>query len=80
MVIHFDVGEKSALDYVIPTQERLEKIREKDLDYAIASGGGRMKVTMDRYNADWNIVKRGWDTHVLGKGRFGRRKRTLSPA
>ena len=65
-----DVGEKSALDYVIPTQERLEKIRrEKNLDYAIASGGGRMKVTMDRYNADWNIVKRGWDTHVLGKGR-----------
>ena len=65
-----DVGEKSALDYVIPTQERLEKIRrEKNLDYAIASGGGRMKVTMDRYNADWNIVKRGWDAHVLGKGR-----------
>jgi 2,3-bisphosphoglycerate-independent phosphoglycerate mutase len=28
-----------------------------------------MKVTMDRYNADWNIVKRGWDAHVLGKGR-----------
>jgi len=28
-----------------------------------------MKVTMDRYNSDWNIVKRGWDAHVLGKGR-----------
>ena len=28
-----------------------------------------MKVTMDRYNADWNIVRRGWETHVLGKGR-----------
>ncbi len=65
-----DVGEKSALDYVIPTQERLEKIsRENNLDFAIASGGGRMKVTMDRYNADWNIVKRGWDAHVLGNGR-----------
>ncbi|MGD9157387.1 MAG: 2,3-bisphosphoglycerate-independent phosphoglycerate mutase [Desulfobacteraceae bacterium] len=65
-----DVGEKSALDYVIPTQERLEKISgENNLDYVIASGGGRMKVTMDRYNADWNIVKRGWDAHVLGKGR-----------
>ena len=24
---------------------------------------------MDRYNADWNIVKRGWDAHVLGKAR-----------
>lgn len=65
-----DVGERSALDYVIPTEEKLKKIsREKGFDYAIASGGGRMKVTMDRYNSDWNIVKRGWDAHVLGIGR-----------
>lgn len=26
-----------------------------------------MNVTMDRYDADWDIVKRGWDAHVLGK-------------
>jgi 2,3-bisphosphoglycerate-independent phosphoglycerate mutase len=65
-----DVGERSALDYIVPCQEKLDSItREKDLDYAFASGGGRMKVTMDRYNADWNIVKKGWDAHVLGKGR-----------
>jgi 2,3-bisphosphoglycerate-independent phosphoglycerate mutase len=65
-----DVGERTALDYIIPTEEKLKKISEaKGLDYAIASGGGRMKVTMDRYNADWNIVKSGWDAHVLGKGR-----------
>ena len=65
-----DVGQRSALDYVVPLQDRLDKIsRDKGLNYAIASGGGRMKVTMDRYNADWNIVKRGWDTHVLGIGR-----------
>ncbi|HJX34102.1 MAG TPA: 2,3-bisphosphoglycerate-independent phosphoglycerate mutase [Desulfatiglandales bacterium] len=65
-----DVGERSALDYIIPTQDKLRKISDgKGLDYCIASGGGRMKVTMDRYNADWDIVKRGWDTHVLGKGR-----------
>lgn len=65
-----DVGEKSALDYVMPTQDKLEKIsKEYSYDYKVASGGGRMKVTMDRYNADWNIVKRGWDAHVLGKGR-----------
>lgn len=65
-----DVGERTALDYIIPTEEKLKKIsREKGLDYAIASGGGRMKVTMDRYNADWDIVKRGWEAHVLGKGR-----------
>jgi 2,3-bisphosphoglycerate-independent phosphoglycerate mutase len=65
-----DVGERTALDYVVPTEEKLKKISaEKGLDYAIASGGGRMKVTMDRYNSDWNIVKRGWDAHVRGEGR-----------
>jgi len=65
-----DVGERTALDYIIPTEEKLKKISEKKgFDYAIASGGGRMKVTMDRYNSDWNIVKRGWDAHVLGVGR-----------
>jgi 2,3-bisphosphoglycerate-independent phosphoglycerate mutase len=65
-----DVGEKTALDYIVPTEKKLKEIsKEKGLDYAIASGGGRMKVTMDRYNADWNIVKRGWDAHVLGKAR-----------
>ncbi len=66
-----DVGERTALDYIQPTQDRLDRIKaEKGLDYCIASGGGRMKVTMDRYNADWNIVKRGWEAHVLGKGRY----------
>ncbi|MEE9910737.1 MAG: 2,3-bisphosphoglycerate-independent phosphoglycerate mutase [Deltaproteobacteria bacterium] len=66
-----DVGERTALDYIIPTEEKLKKISEgKGLDYAIASGGGRMKVTMDRYNSDWNIVKRGWEAHVLGRGRM----------
>jgi 2,3-bisphosphoglycerate-independent phosphoglycerate mutase len=65
-----DVGERTALNYIISTEEKLKKISaEKGLDYAIASGGGRMKVTMDRYNSDWNIVKRGWDAHVLGEGR-----------
>jgi 2,3-bisphosphoglycerate-independent phosphoglycerate mutase len=65
-----DVGEKSALDYIIPAEEKLSKIsKEKNFNYRIASGGGRMKVTMDRYNADWSIVKRGWDAHVNGIGR-----------
>lgn len=66
-----DVGERSALDYVVPMEQRLKKISEqRSLDYRIASGGGRMRVTMDRYNADWRIVKRGWEAHVLGKGRY----------
>ncbi len=65
-----DVGERSALDYVVPTEKKLAGIRrELGFDYRIASGGGRMKVTMDRYNADWEVVRRGWETHVAGKGR-----------
>lgn len=65
-----DVGEKSALEYIKPAQELLDKIsKEKGYDYKIASGGGRMVTTMDRYNADWEVVKRGWDTHVLGNAR-----------
>jgi len=65
-----DVGEKSALTYLLPTEELLEKISgDHGYDYKIGSGGGRMNVTMDRYNADWNIVKKGWDAHVRGIGR-----------
>ncbi len=63
-----DVGEKSALEYVIPFEAFLAEINASGVDYAIASGGGRMVVTMDRYEADWKIVKLGWDTHVLGDG------------
>lgn len=63
-----DVAEKSALTYLTPTEALLAKINvEKGYDYQIASGGGRMKVTMDRYNADWSVVKKGWDAHVLGQ-------------
>ena len=65
-----DVPGKSALNYINPTEELLNKISsEKGFDYKIASGGGRMIVTMDRYNADWKIVERGWEAHVRGIGR-----------
>ena len=65
-----DVGEKSALEYIAKTEEVLSKINnEKGFDYRIASGGGRMVNTMDRYNADWDVVKKGWEAHVLGEGR-----------
>jgi 2,3-bisphosphoglycerate-independent phosphoglycerate mutase len=31
-----------------------------------------MKITMDRYQANWGMVELGWKTHVLGEGRkFG---------
>ncbi len=65
-----DVNEKSAVEYIDKTETVLQAIRqEKGYDYLIASGGGRMITTMDRYNADWTVVKRGWDAHVLGEGR-----------
>ncbi|MFH0825983.1 MAG: 2,3-bisphosphoglycerate-independent phosphoglycerate mutase, partial [Pseudomonadota bacterium] len=63
-------GETSALDYVIPFEAFLEDINARaGVDYRIASGGGRMKITMDRYGADWAMVERGWKTHVAGEGR-----------
>ena len=65
-----DVPETSAMEYVKPLEEKLAAITASGKDYRIASGGGRMVITMDRYGADWNMVKRGWDTHVLGKGEF----------
>lgn len=65
-----DVGETSALDYIDPFENWLSDIRKKGADYRIASGGGRMFITMDRYGADWSMVERGWNVHVLGKGRL----------
>jgi 2,3-bisphosphoglycerate-independent phosphoglycerate mutase len=62
-----DVGSQSALTYVDRIEEVLGELREGGCDAAIASGGGRMLVTMDRYEADWEIVERGWKAHVLGE-------------
>jgi 2,3-bisphosphoglycerate-independent phosphoglycerate mutase len=65
-----DVPPTSALDYV----ERLESFlsglkKDSNIDFAIASGGGRMQITMDRYQANWGMVEQGWNTHVRGEGR-----------
>jgi 2,3-bisphosphoglycerate-independent phosphoglycerate mutase len=64
-----DVGEKSALEYIVPLEQRLAAISGAGLDYRVASGGGRMITTMDRYNANWQVVENGWKAHVLGEGR-----------
>ncbi|OPZ82735.1 MAG: 2,3-bisphosphoglycerate-independent phosphoglycerate mutase [bacterium ADurb.Bin429] len=64
-----DVPPRSALDYVDPFEAFLAELNAGGVDYRIASGGGRMFITMDRYNADWTMVQRGWDTHVHGQGR-----------
>ena len=65
-----DVGETSALEYVEPFEDFLAGLRDGSFDAMIASGGGRMNITMDRYEANWAMVERGWRTHVLGEGRY----------
>ena len=61
-----DVAETSALIYL----DRLDQVLgEIGLDYRVASGGGRMQITMDRYAADWPMVEQGWAVHVRGEGR-----------
>ncbi len=65
-----DVEDHSCTRYLERLEEVLDPIRAKPgRSYLIASGGGRMVTTMDRYEADWRIVERGWRAHVLGEGR-----------
>ncbi|OMG56386.1 phosphoglycerate mutase (2,3-diphosphoglycerate-independent) [Azonexus hydrophilus] len=63
-----DVPETSALDYVVPFEAFLAEQSTAGFDARIASGGGRQYITMDRYDANWAMVDRGWKTHVLGQG------------
>ncbi len=64
-----DVAPTSALRYVERLEATLARLRAAGIDARIASGGGRMQVTMDRYEADWRIVERGWQAHVRGYAR-----------
>ncbi len=64
-----DVPATSALEYVFMLENVLKELNTEGCDYAIASGGGRMKITMDRYEANWPMVEAGWRTHVEGQGR-----------
>jgi len=65
-----DVEPRSAIAYLTQLQDHLDNINDNDnFDYRIASGGGRMVITMDRYEADWEMVKRGFDAHVHGIGK-----------
>ncbi|MEZ4398477.1 MAG: 2,3-bisphosphoglycerate-independent phosphoglycerate mutase [Kofleriaceae bacterium] len=64
-----DVAPTSALAYVDRLEAVLGRLRAGGVDARIASGGGRMVTTMDRYEADWRIVERGWRAHVHGDAR-----------
>jgi len=61
-----DVPDGSAEAFVAQLEARLAELSARGGDYRIASGGGRMTTTMDRYGADWAMVERGWHAHVLG--------------
>ncbi|CAL5192530.1 unnamed protein product [Lathyrus oleraceus] len=65
-----DVLDGSSVAFVETLENDLAKLREKGVDAQIASGGGRMNVTMDRYENDWSVVKRGWDAQVLGEAPY----------
>ncbi len=64
-----DVPATSALVYVDQLEKVLNELNDSSFDARIASGGGRMKITMDRYQANWGMVEEGWHTHVLGEGK-----------
>lgn len=66
-----DVPPTSALEYVRRFEAFLKELNaDGQTDYCIASGGGRMVITMDRYEANWGMVELGWKTHVRGEGRL----------
>lgn len=64
-----DVDPVSFHLYLEGLEELLRELSAAGVDARVASGGGRMQITMDRYEADWGMVQRGWETHVAGRGR-----------
>ena len=43
----------SAVEFVTKLKEKCEALSSAGMDAKIASGGGRMGVTMDRYEVGW---------------------------
>ena len=65
-----DVDATSALTYVDILENKMNELNDESFNSMIASGGGRMNITMDRYEANWSMVEKGWHTHVLGDARY----------
>lgn len=63
-----DVGEKSCEKYIEDLKAHIVQLNDDHFQTLVASGGGRMTTTMDRYEADWSMVEKGWKAHVLGEG------------
>ena len=66
-----DVIDGTAEKYLARLNEAIADItsRHPATSVVVGSGGGRMNVTMDRYEADWEIVRRGWEAHAVGSAR-----------
>lgn len=61
-----DTPPQSALQYIQQFNDFVKTL-PADVDCRIASGGGRMVYVADRYEADWSVVKAGWDAIVHGR-------------
>ncbi|MGA0863959.1 MAG: 2,3-bisphosphoglycerate-independent phosphoglycerate mutase [Ilumatobacteraceae bacterium] len=66
-----DVTDGTAEKYLKRLEDAIERLTEHapGVRIVIGSGGGRMCTTMDRYEADWDIVERGWRAHAAGSAR-----------
>ena len=76
-----DVPDGSADVYLAAIADKAQSLQAQGVSLAVASGGGRMFVTMDRYESDWSIVERGWRAHVLADApRFPSAQAAISAA
>jgi 2,3-bisphosphoglycerate-independent phosphoglycerate mutase len=66
-----DVIDQTAEKYLAQLNDAIAELEVKhpNTHVVIGSAGGRMNTTMDRYEADWTIVQRGWEAHAVGTAR-----------
>ncbi|GJT31211.1 2,3-bisphosphoglycerate-independent phosphoglycerate mutase [Tanacetum coccineum] len=62
-----DVLVGSSVGFAKTLEAEHASLCSKGIDAHVAYSGGRMYVTMDRFENDWEVVKRGWDAQVLGE-------------
>jgi 2,3-bisphosphoglycerate-independent phosphoglycerate mutase len=66
-----DVIDQTAEKYLAQLNDAIAEleVKHRNTHVVIGSAGGRMNTTMDRYEADWTIVQRGWEAHAVGTAR-----------
>lgn len=65
-----DVLDGSSVGFVQTLENDLAKLREKGVDAQIASGGGRMYVTMDRYEVFYEFPIRRLNISSLERSKL----------